>query len=81
MFGKPKDNLTQSDRDPSLVQQLQRTPIATSEALNNGSNTYRAFGHREFLPPNGKVWDFCNGRFFLNMGHCGVQISCYSGAK
>jgi hypothetical protein len=46
MFGKPKDNLTQSDRVPSLVQQLQRTPIATSEALNNGSNTYRAFGHR-----------------------------------
>jgi hypothetical protein len=42
-------------------------------------------GHRggpsRCLPPNGSVWDFCNGRFFLNTGHCGVQISCYSIAK
>ena len=32
MFGKRKDNLTESDRVPSPVQQLQRTPVATSEA-------------------------------------------------
>ena len=32
MFGKRKDNLAESDRVPSPVQQLQRTPVATSEA-------------------------------------------------
>jgi cytoskeletal protein CcmA (bactofilin family) len=32
MFGNRKDNLTESDRVPSPVQQLQRTPVATSEA-------------------------------------------------
>ena len=32
MFGKRKDNPTESDRVPSPVQQLQRTPVAASEA-------------------------------------------------
>jgi cytoskeletal protein CcmA (bactofilin family) len=35
MLGKPKDNLTQNDQVPSLVQQLQRTPMAASEALKS----------------------------------------------
>ena len=36
MFGKPKDHPTETDRDPSPVQQLQSTPIAPSEALKSG---------------------------------------------
>jgi len=32
MFGKPKDYPTENDRAPSPVQQLQRTPVAASEA-------------------------------------------------
>ena len=32
MFGKRKDNPTENDRAPSPVQQLQRTPVAASEA-------------------------------------------------
>ena len=35
MLGKPKDNLTQNDRVPSLVQQLQRTAVAASEPLKS----------------------------------------------
>jgi cytoskeletal protein CcmA (bactofilin family) len=35
MLGKPKDNLTQNDQVPSLVQQLQRMPMAASEALKS----------------------------------------------
>jgi cytoskeletal protein CcmA (bactofilin family) len=32
MFGKPKDYPTENNRAPSPVQQLQRTPVAASEA-------------------------------------------------
>src|ERR1700680_2354424 len=35
MLGKPKDNLTQNDRVPSLVQQLQGTAVAASEPLKS----------------------------------------------
>jgi cytoskeletal protein CcmA (bactofilin family) len=35
MLGLSKDDLTQNDRVPSLVQQLQRAPVAASEALKS----------------------------------------------
>jgi cytoskeletal protein CcmA (bactofilin family) len=35
MFGKPKDYVTENVRAPSPVQQLQRTPVAASEALKS----------------------------------------------
>jgi hypothetical protein len=71
------------DRVPScpVTTHANRDLGGSEQRVEHLSRIWSSGRPSRFLPPNGKVWDFCNGRFFLNMGHCGVQISCYSGAK
>ena len=47
MFGKRKDNLTESDRVPSPVQQLQRSPVAALEAPKSGRDFLNQFKHHD----------------------------------